>query len=438
MSAGPEPSPHAAALREAIAGRGATVAVAGLGYVGLPLLVAIAEAGFGVIGIDPDAERVATLAAGGSYVSDVPAEAVARLARARFTTDPGEVAAAQVVVVAVPTPLTDGSPDLTAVRTAMADVARAMRPGTLVVLESTTYPGTTDEVVRPILETSGLACGAEFFLAYSPERIDPGSAWSLRDTPKVVSGIDEAAADLCEAFYGCFVTKTVRTPTTRDAEMAKLIENTFRHVNIALVNELAMVAPELGVDVWAALDAAASKPFGYLAFWPGPGVGGHCIAIDPAYLSWKVGQRLGFGVDFIEHAKEVNNRMPRVVAGRIGDALNAVGKPVKGSRVLVLGVAYKPGVNDIRESPSIMVLERLASQGAEVSYHDPFVPALRLAGRELRSVPLDAATVAGQDCVAILTAHPGVDHDRVVAEAALVFDARGVTRGLRAQNVVLL
>jgi len=317
-------------------------------------------------------------------------------------------------------------------------VDRELQPGKLVILEWTPYPGGTGDVVGPILETSGLRIGLDAFLGYSPERIDPGSPWSFRDTPRIVSGVGQVAADLTELFYGQLVTTTHRAPSPREAEMAKLIENTFRNVNIALVNELATLAPDLSVDIWAALDAAATKPFGYMPFWPGPGVGGHCIAIDPSYLSFRVGQRLGFGIGFVEHAKEVNNRMPAYVATRIGEALNAVGKPVKGSRVMVLGVTYKPGVNDVRESPAAVVLERLSRAGADCSFHDPFVSQLRLGDGELRSQPLSPELLETLDCVVILTAHPAVDYEAVVASAPLVFDARGATRGIDSPNIVLL
>jgi len=318
-------------------------------------------------------------------------------------------------------------------------VAAALRPGQLVVLESTTYPGTTEEIVRPVLETSGLEAGRDFYLGYSPERIDPGRSHNFRDTPKIVSGIGECDADLVELFYSQLVDTVVRTPGTREAEMAKLVENTFRQVNIALVNELATLAPELGVDIWAAIEAAASKPFGFMPFWPGPGVGGHCIAIDPSYLSWRVGQRLGFGIGFVEHAKEVNNRMPAYVAGRIGEALNEAGKPIKGSKIMALGLAYKADVNDVRESPSMLVMDRLARAGAICSYHDPYVPAVRLFGEELRSQPLDPDVLGTQDCVAILTAHEAVNYAAVVLSAPLVFDGTGVTRRLlQAPNVVRL
>jgi UDP-N-acetyl-D-glucosamine dehydrogenase len=309
----------------------------------------------------------------------------------------------------------------------------------LVVLESTTFPGTTEEFVRPILEASGLVAGVDFGLAYSPERMDPGqSAHTLQDTPKIVSGQTIFCRDLAAAFYGQFVRELVATASPREAEMAKIIENTFRQVNIALVNELAILAHDLDVDIWDALRAAATKPFGYTAFWPGPGVGGHCIAIDPSYLSWLAGQKLGYRIRSIEHANEINNRMPAYVVSRLGEALNEAGKPINGSRILALGVSYKAGVDDMRESPSLVVLERLAQKGAKVSYHDPYIDEVTVGDGSLKSETFDESLVATQDCVVILTAHPDVDYEMLVRVAPLVFDTRGVTSEIDAPNVVRL
>lgn len=428
----------ARSLMAALHSRTATVGVVGLGYVGLPLILAASAVGFPVIGVDPDGERIGDLESGRSYISDIPADELSGLRDATFSADPAVLAKADVVVMAVPTPLKSGIPDLQMVEEASAGVAKFLRAGVLVILESTTYPGTTEELVRPILESSGLTAGLDFFLGYSPERIDPGSGRTIADTPKIVSGIGREAGDLVEAFYSQFVKEVVRVPSPREAEMAKLIENTFRHVNIALVNEMAMLAPHLGVDIWAALEAAATKPFGYMAFWPGPGVGGHCIAIDPSYLSWRVSQQLGFGMGFVEHAKEVNKRMPTYVTSRIAEALNTVSKPLNGSRILAIGVTYKPAVNDVRESPAVAVLNHLARAGARCSYHDPYVPSVALADRELRSVKITDKELASQDCVVILTAHPQVDVEALVRASKLVFDARGITRGIDADNVIRL
>jgi UDP-N-acetyl-D-glucosamine dehydrogenase len=425
----------AARIRE----KEATVAVVGLGYVGLPLLVGIARAGFPVIGVDASPDKIDALNEGRSYVVDLTDSEIAALDDPVFSANPGPLADADVIVLCLPTPLADGAPDLTMVLTAAEDVARYLRPGRLVVLESTTYPGTTEELLRPILEAGGLVAGKDFALAYSPERIDPGQkVHRLDNTPKVVAGLTERCRELATSFYSHFVHQVVTTSTPREAEMAKLIENTYRQVNIALVNELAILARELGVDIWEALNAAATKPFGYQPFWPGPGVGGHCISIDPTYLSWRAGQQLGYRVEFIEHANEVNNRMPDYVVSRVTAALNDAGKPVKGSRLLGIGVAFKAGVDDLRESPSLGVLERLSKLGAIVSYHDPFVPEVVIGDGPVRSSPLDEATLAEQDCVIVLTAHDGIDFPAVISVAPLVFDTRGITSGLDAPNVVRL
>ncbi len=439
-------------LRERIESRRATVAVVGLGYVGLPLLVAAGAEGFGLIGVDVDPVKVRSLRERRSYVGDVSDDELAGLGQVQFGTDPRILVAADVVVITVPTPLRDGGPDLSMVRSAAEHVARVLRPGQLVVLESTTYPGTTEDVVQPILETGGLVAGFDYALAYSPERIDPGTGRALRDTPKIVAGVGPADTEVAVAFYESLVDRVVTLSSPRNAEMAKLVENTFRQVNIALVNELATIAPAIGVDIWEALDAAATKPFGYMPFWPGAGVGGHCIAIDPSYLSWKVEQRLGFGIGFVQHARSVNNRMPAYVAARVGEALNRTGKALRGAKVLVLGLAYKAGVDDVRESPALQVIHHLIDAGADCGYHDPYVPSIdvsrRRAGdvpfpggdteRRLDSVSLDEGTLAGADCVVILTAHPDVDYRAVVDGAALVFDATGTTRPTRSDSVIRL
>jgi UDP-N-acetyl-D-glucosamine dehydrogenase len=419
--------------------KNARIAVIGLGYVGLPLLVHAANAGFPTLGIDTDPEKIELLHQGRSYIGDVPDSELANLPQGRFSCDPAVLAVADVVLICVPTPLTDHTPDLTLIRRAAQDVGRHIRAGCLVVLESTTYPGTTEELVRPLLEShSGLEAGCGFALAYSPERIDPGQTiHRLDNTPKIVAGLTERCRDLAASFYSHLVREVVTTSTPRGAEMAKLIENTFRQVNIALVNELAIMAREMDVDIWEALEAAATKPFGYMPFWPGPGVGGHCISIDPSYLSWKA-QQLGHRIDFIEHANEVNRRMPAYVVERIGDALNEAGKSLRGSRILGVGIAYKPGVDDLRESPALEVLERLAAKGADVTYHDPFVPHLDLGGRTLESEALTEDLLWEQDCTVILTAHPGFDVQMLVRSAPLVFDTRGVTTRLNAKNVVRL
>ena len=419
--------------------RRARVGVVGLGYVGLPTLVSALRAGFDGVGVDVDAERVRSLGRGRSYVADVP-DAVLRdlLPSLHATTDADALGSCDVVLMCVPTPLKDHDPDLRHIEAAAENVAARLRRGMLVVLESTTYPGTTEEVVRPILERSGLVAGRDVALAYSPERIDPGRGLEdLAKTPKVVGGLTKADGRLAATFYRSLVHEVELVSTPREAEMAKLIENTFRHVNIALMNELAYLSKDLDVDLWEAIGAAATKPYGFMPFWPGPGVGGHCIAIDPSYLSWRVGQRTGHRLNFVEHAQEVNARMPGFVAQRVGQALNERGTAVRGSRVLGLGVSYKADVADVRESPAVAVLERLAAAGARVGFHDPHVESLRLAGRHRRSRPLTEKVLAEQDCVVVLAAHSAIDFDRVVRASRLVFDARGVTRGSR-RNVVRL
>jgi UDP-N-acetyl-D-glucosamine dehydrogenase len=422
-----------------IRAREAPVAVLGLGYVGLPVLIAAARAGFPVLGFDTAAERIARLRGGRSYIGDVTDAEVAALRDAEFSDDPAILDRAEVLLICVPTPLTDHAPDLTFVRAAGEAAAARLSAGRLVVLESTTYPGTTEDMLRPVLETGGLVAGKDFALAFSPERIDPGQAsFDIRNTPKVVGGYTDRCRDLAVSFYSSFVDQVVVARSPREAEMAKLIENTFRQVNIALVNELAIAADELRVDIWDALRAASTKPFGYMPFWPGPGVGGHCIAIDPSYLSWSVGQALGHGLGFVEHANQVNNQMPSYVASRIGEALNDTGKALKGSRVLVVGVSYKAGVDDIRESPALAVMARLARKGTDVAYHDPYSASVSLPDRDLQSLPLQADVVAAHDLVAILTAHAGINYPWLVEAAQLVFDARGVTVGIDAPNVFRL
>ncbi|HEX2046386.1 MAG TPA: nucleotide sugar dehydrogenase [Acidimicrobiales bacterium] len=440
------------ALGRRIDDRTATVAVVGLGYVGLPLLVAAGAEGFGLIGVDVDPAKVRSLRERRSYVGDVADGELAGLAQVQYSTDHRVLVAADVIVIAVPTPLRDGGPDLSMVRTAAEHVAEVLRPGQLVVLESTTYPGTTEELVQPVLEAGGLVAGFDFGLAYSPERVDPGTGRTLRETARIVAGVTPADTDLAARFYSAIVDRVVRLSSPRNAEMAKLVENTFRQVNIALVNELATIAPAIGVDIWEALDGAATKPFGYMPFWPGAGVGGHCIAIDPSYLSWKVEQRLGFGIGFVQHARSVNNRMPAYVAARVGEALNRSGKALRGAKVVVLGLAYKAGVDDVRESPALAVLHHLVDAGARCTYHDPYVPSVDVSRRRagdvpgpagdgrqtLESVPLDDDLLAGADCVVILSPHPGIDYEAVSARASLVFDATGVTRTIRGESVVRL
>ena len=405
-----------------------TVAVIGQGYVGLPLAVAAAATGHVVIGIDHDKARVDALNAGVSPVGDISDDALAavlRERRYRAAADYAAVAEAEVVVLCVPTPYHNDAPDLSYIEGAAAQLAEHLRPGTLVILESTTYPGTTEEVLLPILErVSGLRGGDELQVAFSPERIDPGNPrYGLHNTPKIVGGLTPVATERAAAFYSAFVEHVVRVTGPKTAEMAKLLENTFRHINIALVNELAILCRDLDVDVWEVIDAAASKPFGFMPFYPGPGVGGHCIPVDPMYLSWRVKQ-FGGAAKFIDLARDVNAGMPLYVVTRIQDLLNERERSLKGSRIHILGVAYKPNISDMRESPALPLIDLLRRKGAELSYSDPHVPTLELSdGVTLRSVAaLEAARSA--DCVVIVTAHAAVDHGAVADLASLVFDTR--------------
>ena len=406
------------------------VLVIGLGYVGLPLAVQAARAGFRVTGYDTSAEIAASLNAGRSHVDDVSGEEVeaARARGFRVTADEAGIGPPDVIVICVPTPLSEADgPDLGAVRAAAQTAGRLLRPGTLVSLESTTYPGTTDEVVRPLLEkTSGLSAGIGFSLVFSPERIDPGNPeYGLVNTPKIVGGVTPSCADAAAAFYGTICEQVVRAASAREAEMAKLLENTYRHVNIALVNEMAIFCRELGVDLHDAIRCAATKPFGFAPFYPGPGVGGHCIPIDPNYLSYKV-RTLGYPFRFVELAQEINGRMPGYVTERAGELLNRNTKPVNGARVLLLGVTYKKDIADQRESPARPIARKLRARGAAVTYHDPYVPAWQVGGQAVpRASDLQAA-VAAADLVIMLQAHRDYDLTRIAASARLLLDTRGV------------
>jgi UDP-N-acetyl-D-glucosamine dehydrogenase len=413
--------------------RTARVGVVGLGYVGLPLAVEFAKAGFSVVGLEASASRAAALRRGRSYVEDVPGEDAARLIRAgklSVAADARALKDCDAVLICVQTPLRKTKePDLGAVVAACRALAPRLRRGQLVVLESTTYPGTTDEVVRPELEKSGLKAGRDFHLAFSPERVDPGnSKWKIANTPKIVGGIDAVSTRLAAELYAQIVRRVVPVSSAKAAELVKLLENSFRAVNIALVNEMAQICHRLGLDVWEIVGAAATKPFGFMPFWPGPGIGGHCIPKDPQLLSWKM-KSLNFEARFIELATAINGSMPAYAVARIAESLNRARKPLKGSRILVLGVAYKPGVSDYRESPSLDVMHLLAEEGAKVEYHDPHVPRAEAAGRSWRSRALTDAALRGADLVAILTAHPSVDYARVARLAKRVFDARNAVEG---------
>jgi UDP-N-acetyl-D-glucosamine dehydrogenase len=406
------------------------IVIIGQGYVGLPLAVAASRSGRTVVGVDLDKARVDGLNAGISPVgdvSDVELRAEVDAGRYSASTEFVRVADADVVVLCVPTPYHHDAPDMSYIEGAARHVGRHLTPGTLVILESTTYPGTTEELLLPILkEASGLTGGQDLQVAFSPERIDPGNpTYGLQNTPKIVGGLTKEATERAAEFYGGFVEKVVRVSAPKAAEMAKLLENTFRHINIALVNELAILCQDLDVDVWEVIDAAASKPFGFMPFYPGPGVGGHCIPVDPMYLSWRVKQ-FGGAAKFIDLARDVNAGMPLYVVQRVQDLLNDRERSLKGAKVLIVGVAYKPNISDMRESPALPLIEILQRKGAHIAYIDPYVPSLRLEdGSTLTASEPDSA-VSDADVVVVVTAHASVDHDALAARAQLVFDTRNV------------
>jgi len=425
-----------AQLLNRIQSRRARAGVVGLGYVGLPLAVELARSGFVTTGIDLDARKIDAITRGESYIPDVSSADVADLVstqRLSATSDFAVVDELDTINICVPTPLRKTKdPDMSFIVSAVEAIADHLHPGMLIILESTTYPGTTEEVVQPLLERGGLKAGIDFFLAFSPERVDPGNpTFHTRNVPKVVGGMTPACSELARALYAAAIETVVPVSSPRVAEMVKLLENTFRAVNIGLVNEIALMCDTLGIDVWEVVDAAKTKPFGFMPFYPGPGLGGHCIPIDPFYLSWKAKQS-GFEPRFIELAGHVNSSMPHAVVDKIGDALNAHRKPLNGSHVLIAGVTYKRDIDDIRESPSLDVMGLLHQKGARLSYSDPYVPTLASrawpGGYDLTSSPLDAATLAGVDCVAILTDHRRFDYDALVSAAALVVDTRNAIK----------
>ena len=426
-------------LLEKFANRTARVAILGMGYVGLPLAVAFAEAGFEVLGIDPDKRKIDTIQRGESHIHDVPSAQVARLAssgKLSASTDFAGLAEADAVSICVPTPLRKtGDPDLSFILSAAEQLAEYMHAGMVVILESTTYPGTTREILLPKLgDDKGLTVGEDFFLAFSPERVDPGRQdWTTLNTPKVIGGITPACTEVLAAWYSCALKTVVPVSSAEVAEMAKLLENTFRMINIGLVNEMAMMCEKLGVDVWEVIDAAATKPFGFMKFTPGPGLGGHCIPIDPLYLSWKL-RALNYTARFIELASEINTGMPRYVVGKVQDALNDQGKSLKGNRVLVLGAAYKADIDDLRESPALDVIGLLQQKGAIVQYHDPYIPKLRYEGIALDSAPDLMHAVREADCVVIVTNHSTYDYPALLENAQLIVDTRNALGSLGRSN----
>ena len=413
------------------------VGIVGLGYVGLPLAVAFAAADVEVVGVDLSAQRVDAINAGDSYIEDVPDAALAAaLPHLHATTDYASLADVDAVLICVPTPLTPNrEPDLGPLLGSAEELGKVLRAGQVVVLESTTYPGTTRERVAPLLERGGLRAGVDFNLAFSPERVDPGRTdFTLVNTPKVIGGLTEACGDRAEEVYRVVCREVVRVATPEAAELTKLLENIFRAVNIALVNELALLTDRMGIDIWEVIDAAATKPYGFMRFEPGPGMGGHCLPVDPFYLSWRA-REFDMATEFIELAGKINQQMPYHCVAKLQRTLNDRGQAVRGARIALLGVSYKPGVGDIRESPALKIIELLQELGADVVYHDPYVPALGAFG--LHSTPLEEA-VAGADLVLIVTAHPGIDYDALATGGRCVFDLRGVTHPAVDAQVVRL
>ena len=413
------------------------VGIIGLGYVGLPLAVAFAESGHEVVGLDADKAKVESLRRRSSYVEDIPDSALEACGDLlKPTSSYADLASCHAVIICVPTPLTGSrEPDLTFLLDSATSLSQVLQPEQLVVLESTTYPGTTRERLLPILEESGMAAGRDFHLAFSPERIDPGRTdFTVRTTPKVVGGLNEASTERARELYSLICEQVVVLSTPEAAELTKLLENIFRSVNIALVNELAQLCERLGIDVWEVIDGASTKPFGFMRFEPGPGMGGHCLPVDPFYLAFKA-RELDFYPEFIELAGKINQAQPQFCVDRIEKALNGVRKPVNGSRILVLGVSYKAGVGDTREAPALQIIRVLRALGGDVAYHDPHVPSLEEFG--LESVDLDPE-VAAADLVAVVTAHPEVDYRQVAASSQLTIDFRGVTRGIEAENLIQL
>ncbi len=430
------------ALLQKIESREARVGVVGIGYVGLPLAVAFAQAGFPVTAVDVDPRKIEAINNGQSYIEDVPEAELGPLVasgRLRAATDYAALAGVDAISICVPTPLNKTKdPDISYILNAAANIAKQGAAGKLVILESTVYPGATDEIILPQLAQNGAQAGRDFFLAFSPERIDPGRTdYNIYTTPKVIGGVTPNCLEVALALYGAIVEKPVPVSSTAAAEMVKLLENTFRAVNIGLVNEVALMCDKLGLDVWEVVAAAATKPYGFMPFYPGPGLGGHCIPVDPHYLSWKL-RTLNYKARFIELAAEINSYMPEYVAGKVVEGLNRERKAVNGSRILLLGVAYKPDVGDVRESPALDIIHLLRAQGAEVNYHDPYVPDLAHEGFNLRSIPLTETAVTAADCVIIVTNHANLDWHLVARHASLIVDARNALPGKANGRVVPL
>jgi UDP-N-acetyl-D-glucosamine dehydrogenase len=429
------------ALSEKIRSRTARVGVVGLGYVGLPLAVEFAKAGFSVTGIDLVDSKVARINAGDSYIQDIAREEVAHLVEANkltATTDFSIISELDTINICVPTPLRKTKdPDMSYIVSACQEIGKYFHPGMLAILESTTYPGTTEEVVLPMLSRPDLQVGQDFFLCFSPERVDPGNArFQTRNIPKVVGGVTPACTEMGAQFYSQALETVVPVGSTQVAEMVKLLENTFRMINIGMVNEMAMMCDRMGIDIWEVINAAATKPFGFMPFYPGPGLGGHCIPIDPFYLSWKTRQA-GIEARFIELAGYINGQMPHFVAEKVQNALNDRGKAVKGSRVHVLGIAYKRDIDDVRESPALDVMHLLQKRGATVTYSDPFVPSVQIDGTQILASEMNVA-LPQADCAVIITDHSSVDYQAVVRDAQLVVDTRNALRGIASDKIIRL
>lgn len=427
-------SPQSEELKEKILNKTAQVSVIGLGYVGLPLAMEIGKADFSVIGIDVDKEKVNKINSKNSYIPDVAEEELGRLVSEKklvATSEYKVLKEVDIVSICVPTPLRKTrEPDISYIIAAVSEVSKYLHQGQLIILESTTFPGTTKDIILPELEERDLTIGKDFFLAFSPERVDPGNKeYTIKNTPKVVGGITAECTEIAKIFYEQIVEKVVHVASAQEAEMTKLLENTFRSVNIALVNELTLMCDKLGIDIWNVIEAAATKPFGFMPFYPGPGLGGHCIPIDPVYLAWKA-KSYGFDSKFIQFAEKVNKSMPHYVVGKITQALNSCKRSLNGSKILILGVAYKENVGDTRESPALDIIEILSRQEAEITYNDPYVPQVEIAGRKWESLPLNENLLSQADCIVITAAHSSYDYKWIVGNAKVVVDTRNATKSL--------
>jgi len=434
-------SPSGKKLKKKITNKTAKVSVIGLGYTGLPLAIEIGKAGFSVIGIDIDKEKVDKIDSGNSYIPDVDEEELSKLVSKNklvATSDYKILKEIDIVSICVPTPLRKTrEPDISCIIAATSEVSKYLHRGQLIILESTTFPGTTKDIILPELEKNSLKVGRDFFLSFSPERVDPGNKkYTIRNTPKVLGGITPECTEIAKIFYEQFIEKVVTVGSTQEAEMTKLLENIFRSVNIALANELALMCDRLGIDIWNVIEAATTKPFGFMPFYPGPGLGGHCIPIDPVYLSWKA-KTYGFYSKFIEFAEEVNKNMPYYVVRKITDALNTHKKSVNGSKILILGVAYKEDVGDTRESPALDIIEILCRQGAEIIYNDPYVPQIKIGERKWESLSLNESLLLQADCVVITTAHSSYNYKWIVENTKLIVDTRNATKNLPNKDKII-